>query len=196
MNMFCCSLQISVCCCCRAALVLPKAEKILQTSIQPYISSILEALMEPTSRGFSEVRDVFFRELVEISKNSLNGGGKEKLGDVSHVLLVEMSDNEVNIEGKQQGIVTVQFVFLSTLKLKILILKKIFYYLIKLWLLCQQTVEAEDSCPLLLETGYMRAVGLNHKVNVLENQNNELKETKKDSVELGGVIANMTIHII
>lgn len=43
--------------------------------------------MEPTSRGFSEVRDVFFRELVEISKNSLNGGGKEKLGDVSHVLL-------------------------------------------------------------------------------------------------------------
>lgn len=41
--------------------------------------------MEPTSRGFSEVRDVFFRELVEISKNSLNGGGKEKLGDVSHV---------------------------------------------------------------------------------------------------------------
>lgn len=137
--------------------------------------------MEPTSRGFSEVRDVFFRELVEISKNSLNGGGKEKLGDVSHVLLVEMSDNEVNIEGKQQGIVTVQFVFLSTLKLKILILKKIFYYLIKLWLLCQQTVEAEDSCPLLLETGYMRAVGLNHKINVLENQNNELKETKKDS---------------
>lgn len=114
--------------------------------------------MEPTSRGFSEVRDVFFRELVEISKNSLNGGGKEKLGDVSHVLLVEMSDNEVNIEGKQQGIVTVQFVFLSTLKLNLLILKnKIFYYLIKLWLLCQQTVEAEDSCPLQLETGYMRA---------------------------------------
>lgn len=38
--------------------------------------------MEPTSRGFSEVRDVFFKELVEISKNSLNGGGKEKLGEV------------------------------------------------------------------------------------------------------------------
>ncbi|XP_040915721.1 protein Niban 2a [Toxotes jaculatrix] len=63
------------------ALVLPKAEQLLRTSIQPYISSILEALMEPTSRGFSEVREVFFRELVEISKNSLNGGGKEKLGD-------------------------------------------------------------------------------------------------------------------
>lgn len=69
------------------ALVLPKAEKVLQTSIQPYISSILEALMEPTSRGFSEVRDVFFKELVELSKNSLNGGGKEKIGDVSHVSL-------------------------------------------------------------------------------------------------------------
>lgn len=66
-------------------MVLPKAEQLLRNSVQPYISSILEALMEPTSRGFSEVRDVFFRELVEISKNSLNGGGKEKLGDVSHV---------------------------------------------------------------------------------------------------------------
>lgn len=43
--------------------------------------------MEPTSRGFSEVRDIFFKELVELSKNSLNGGDKEKLGDVSHVPL-------------------------------------------------------------------------------------------------------------
>lgn len=76
--------------CWPAALVLPKAEQLLRTSVQPYISSILEALMEPTSRGFSEVRDVFFRELVEISKNSLNGGGKEKLGDVSHVLHVRV----------------------------------------------------------------------------------------------------------
>ncbi|XP_033981954.1 protein Niban 2a [Trematomus bernacchii] len=63
------------------ALVLPKAEQTLRANVQPYISSILEALMEPTSRGFSEVRDVFFREMVEISKNSLNGGGKDKLGD-------------------------------------------------------------------------------------------------------------------
>ncbi|KAB5528642.1 hypothetical protein PHYPO_G00142590 [Pangasianodon hypophthalmus] len=63
------------------ALVLPKAEKLLKVSIEPYISSILEALMEPTSRGFFEVRDVFFRELVEMSKNLLNGGSKEKLGE-------------------------------------------------------------------------------------------------------------------
>uniref|UniRef100_A0AAR2KA64 PH domain-containing protein n=1 Tax=Pygocentrus nattereri TaxID=42514 RepID=A0AAR2KA64_PYGNA len=63
------------------ALVLPKAEKLLKVSIQPYISSILEALMEPTSRGFFEVRDVFFRELVDMSKNLLNGGSKEKLGE-------------------------------------------------------------------------------------------------------------------
>lgn len=76
-----------MCHCWSKALVLPKAEQVLQTSIQPYIGSILEALMEPTSRGFSEVRDVFFKELVELSKNSLNGGGKEKIGDVSHVLL-------------------------------------------------------------------------------------------------------------
>ncbi|MEQ2168064.1 hypothetical protein GOODEAATRI_010619 [Goodea atripinnis] len=58
-----------------------RAEQLLRTSIQPYISSILESLMEPTSRGFSEVRDVFFKEIVEISKNSLNGRGQEKLGE-------------------------------------------------------------------------------------------------------------------
>uniref|UniRef100_A0A8C7LCP0 Niban apoptosis regulator 2a n=1 Tax=Oncorhynchus kisutch TaxID=8019 RepID=A0A8C7LCP0_ONCKI len=63
------------------ALVLPRAEQLLRRSVQPYVSSILEALMEPTSRGFSEVRDVFFRELVEVSKNTLNGGGKDKLGE-------------------------------------------------------------------------------------------------------------------
>ncbi|XP_078106451.1 protein Niban 2b [Sander vitreus] len=57
--------------------VLPKAEKLLKVSIQPYISSILDALMEPTSRGFSEVRNVFFRELVDMSKNTLNEGTKE-----------------------------------------------------------------------------------------------------------------------
>uniref|UniRef100_A0A8C7W8P4 Niban apoptosis regulator 2b n=1 Tax=Oncorhynchus mykiss TaxID=8022 RepID=A0A8C7W8P4_ONCMY len=60
---------------------LPKAEKLLKVSIQPYISSILEALMEPTSRGFSEVRDVFFRELVDMSKNTVNDSTKEKLGE-------------------------------------------------------------------------------------------------------------------
>uniref|UniRef100_A0A4W5PCG3 Niban apoptosis regulator 2b n=1 Tax=Hucho hucho TaxID=62062 RepID=A0A4W5PCG3_9TELE len=63
------------------AVVLPKAEKLLTVSIQPYISSILEALMEPTSRGFSQVRDVFFRELVELSKNTLNDATKEKVGE-------------------------------------------------------------------------------------------------------------------
>jgi hypothetical protein len=62
--------------------VLPKAEKLLTVSIQPYISSILEALMEPTSRGFSQVRDIFFRELVDLSKNTLNDATKEKVGEV------------------------------------------------------------------------------------------------------------------
>lgn len=95
------------------ALVLPKAEQLLRTSVQPYISSILEALMEPTSRGFSEVRDVFFRELVEISKNSINGGGKEKLGEHMERLSmlafhpVKMQScyekvEELNLEGLQQ----------------------------------------------------------------------------------------------
>ncbi|KAJ3605523.1 hypothetical protein NHX12_027569 [Muraenolepis orangiensis] len=62
-------------------LVLPRAEQLLQASVQPYVRSILEALMEPTSRGFSEVREVFSRELVEVSKNTLNGGGQELLGE-------------------------------------------------------------------------------------------------------------------
>ncbi|XP_053195391.1 protein Niban 2a [Scomber japonicus] len=95
------------------ALVLPKAEKLLRTSVQPYISSILEALMEPASRGFSEVRDVFFKEMVEISKNTLNGGGKEKLGDHMERLSmlafhpVKMQScyakvEQLNLEGLQQ----------------------------------------------------------------------------------------------
>ncbi|XP_061603746.1 protein Niban 2a [Phyllopteryx taeniolatus] len=95
------------------ALVLPKAESLLKTSVQPYISSILEALMEPTSRGFAEVRDVFFREVVDISKNLLNGGGKEKLGEHMEKLSmlafhpVKMKScyenvEELNLEGLQQ----------------------------------------------------------------------------------------------
>nr|XP_015222122.1 PREDICTED: niban-like protein 1 [Lepisosteus oculatus] len=63
------------------ALVLPKAEQLMKRNVEPYISSILEALMEPTSRGFAEVRDVFFRELVDMSKNVVNEGGREKLGE-------------------------------------------------------------------------------------------------------------------
>ncbi|KAG7476836.1 hypothetical protein MATL_G00087050 [Megalops atlanticus] len=63
------------------AQLLPKVEQFLKVSVQPYISSILEALMEPTSRGFSEVRDVFFRELVDMSKNALNDGSREKLAE-------------------------------------------------------------------------------------------------------------------
>ncbi|XP_071397769.1 protein Niban 2-like isoform X2 [Centroberyx affinis] len=95
------------------ALVLPKAEQVLRGSVQPYLSSILEALMEPTSRGFSEVRDVFFREMVEISKNSLNGGGKDKLGE--HMERISMlafhpvkmqscyeKVEQLNLEGLQQ----------------------------------------------------------------------------------------------
>lgn len=69
-----------------AAVVLPKAEKLLKVSIQPYISSILDALMEPTSRGFSEVRDLFFKELVDMSKNTINEGTKETVAQVRAAL--------------------------------------------------------------------------------------------------------------
>ncbi|XP_072518478.1 protein Niban 2a [Salminus brasiliensis] len=61
-------------------LVHSRAEQLLRSNVQPYITSILEALMEPVSRGFSEVREVLFREMVEVSKNTLNDGGKEALG--------------------------------------------------------------------------------------------------------------------
>ncbi|XP_059850041.1 protein Niban 2-like [Hypanus sabinus] len=61
--------------------VMPKAEACVRNKVQPCISSILEALMGPTSRGFSEVRDLFFKEIVEINKNILNEGGKQKLGE-------------------------------------------------------------------------------------------------------------------
>lgn len=63
------------------AFVMPKAEKCVKSHVQPYISSILDALMSPTSRGFSEVREVFFREIVEMNKNAINEGGQEKLGE-------------------------------------------------------------------------------------------------------------------
>uniref|UniRef100_A0AAZ3QEU8 Niban apoptosis regulator 2a n=1 Tax=Oncorhynchus tshawytscha TaxID=74940 RepID=A0AAZ3QEU8_ONCTS len=95
------------------ALVLPRAGQLLRGSVQPFLSSILEALMEPTSRGFSEVRDVFFRELVEVSKNTLNGGGKDKLAE--HMEKISMlafhpvkmqscyeKVEQLNLEGLQQ----------------------------------------------------------------------------------------------
>ena len=44
-----------------AASILPKAEVCVRNHVQPYIPSILEALMVPTSQGFTEVRDVFFK---------------------------------------------------------------------------------------------------------------------------------------
>ncbi|CAL8317842.1 unnamed protein product [Lota lota] len=95
------------------AMVLPRAEQLLQASVKPYVDSILEALMEPTSRGFSEVREVFSRELVEVSKNTLNGGGKELLGEqmerlsmlAFHPVKMQSCYEEVeqlNLDGLQQ----------------------------------------------------------------------------------------------
>uniref|UniRef100_A0A4W4G8V0 PH domain-containing protein n=1 Tax=Electrophorus electricus TaxID=8005 RepID=A0A4W4G8V0_ELEEL len=62
------------------AMMHTRLEQVLRTSVQPYITSMLEDLMEPVSRGFYEVRDVLFRELVDLSKNTLNDGGAEALG--------------------------------------------------------------------------------------------------------------------
>ncbi|KAJ8260971.1 hypothetical protein COCON_G00166940 [Conger conger] len=62
-------------------MVQPKVEQLLKLSVRPYISSILEALMAPTSNGFSEVRDVFSNELGDMSKNILNDASKDQLGE-------------------------------------------------------------------------------------------------------------------
>lgn len=63
------------------ASVLPKAEICVRNHIQPYIPSILEALMLPTSQGFVEVRDLFFKEVTEMNMNVVNEGGTDKLGE-------------------------------------------------------------------------------------------------------------------
>lgn len=62
--------------------MLARAEQVLRSNVQPYITSILEALMDPVGQGFSEVREVLFRELVDISKNTVNDGDRVALGKV------------------------------------------------------------------------------------------------------------------
>lgn len=54
----------------------------VRNHVQPYIPSILEALMVPTSQGFTEVRDVFFKEVTDMNLNVINEGGIDKLGEV------------------------------------------------------------------------------------------------------------------
>ncbi|XP_069870195.1 protein Niban 2 isoform X1 [Dipodomys merriami] len=63
------------------AFILPKAEVCVRNHVQPYIPSILEALMAPTSQGFAEVRDVFFKEVTDMNLNVINEGGIDKLGE-------------------------------------------------------------------------------------------------------------------
>ncbi|XP_054854502.1 protein Niban 2 [Eublepharis macularius] len=63
------------------ASVLSKAEICVRNHVQPYIPSILEALMIPTSQGFAEVREVFFKEVTDMNMNIVNEGGMEKLGE-------------------------------------------------------------------------------------------------------------------
>ncbi|XP_063266294.1 protein Niban 2 isoform X2 [Prinia subflava] len=95
------------------AFVLPKAEVCVRNHVQPYISSILEALMSPTSQGFSEVREVFFKEVTDMNLNVINEGGREKLTEymkkLSHLAFhpVKMQScyekmDQLKLEGLQQ----------------------------------------------------------------------------------------------
>lgn len=63
------------------AFILPKAEVCVRNHVQPYISSILEALMVPTSQGFNEVWDIFLKEVTDMNLNVINQGGIDKLGE-------------------------------------------------------------------------------------------------------------------
>ncbi|NXE80120.1 NIBL1 protein, partial [Cochlearius cochlearius] len=95
------------------AFVLPKAEVCVRNHVQPYISSILEALMTPTSQGFAEVREVFFKEVTDMNLNIVNEGGLEKLVEymekLSHLAFhpVKMQScyekmDQLKLEGLQQ----------------------------------------------------------------------------------------------
>ncbi|NXE02997.1 NIBL1 protein, partial [Chaetorhynchus papuensis] len=95
------------------ALVLPKAEVCVRNHVQPYISSILEALMTPTSQGFAEAREVFFKEVTDMNMNVVNEGGLEKLVEymekLSHLAFhpVKMQScyekmDQLKLEGLQQ----------------------------------------------------------------------------------------------
>ncbi|XP_015135171.2 protein Niban 2 isoform X2 [Gallus gallus] len=95
------------------AFVLPKAEICVRNHVQPYISSILEALMTPTSQGFAEVREVFFKEVTDMNMNIVNEGGLEKLVEymekLSHLAFhpVKMQScyekmEQLKLEGLQQ----------------------------------------------------------------------------------------------
>ncbi|KAM4663184.1 protein Niban 2-like [Discoglossus pictus] len=95
------------------ASVLPKAELCVRNHVQTHIPSILEALMAPTSQGFSEVRDLLFKETTEMNMNLVNEGGREKLGEHMDKLSqlayhpVKMQQcyekmDQLNLEGLQQ----------------------------------------------------------------------------------------------
>ncbi|KAM6243755.1 protein Niban 2-like [Porphyrio hochstetteri] len=95
------------------AFVLPKAEVCVRNHVQPYISSILEALMTPTSQGFAEVREVFFKEVTDMNMNIVNEGGLEKVAEymekLSHLAFhpVKMQScyekmDQLKLEGLQQ----------------------------------------------------------------------------------------------
>ncbi|XP_057894354.1 protein Niban 2 isoform X3 [Melospiza georgiana] len=95
------------------AFVLPKAEVCVRNHVQPYISSILEALMTPTSQGFAEAREVFFKEVTDMNMNVVNEGGLEKLVEymekLSHLAFhpVKMQScyekmDQLKLEGLQQ----------------------------------------------------------------------------------------------
>lgn len=63
-------------------MVVQPAEKSLMESVQPFLASLLEELMDPISSGFSQVRDLFEREVDELSRSFQSSSDGAQLQEV------------------------------------------------------------------------------------------------------------------
>ncbi|XP_055077166.1 protein Niban 1-like [Periophthalmus magnuspinnatus] len=61
------------------AVVVPPAEGLVSQEVQPYLSSVLEELMEPVSRGFSQGRELCAGMMDQVREEVLRGVDRETL---------------------------------------------------------------------------------------------------------------------
>uniref|UniRef100_A0A3B4A456 Niban 1/2/3 domain-containing protein n=1 Tax=Periophthalmus magnuspinnatus TaxID=409849 RepID=A0A3B4A456_9GOBI len=64
------------------AVVVPPAEGLVSQEVQPYLSSVLEELMEPVSRGFSQGRELCAGMMDQVREEVLRGVDRETLREV------------------------------------------------------------------------------------------------------------------
>lgn len=73
--------------CLPAAKVSERAEKLCSESVQPYLASVLEELMEPVSSGFLEGRQLSEHAMDQVCQDVLQLVNKEELKKVCESLL-------------------------------------------------------------------------------------------------------------